>query len=400
VNLSGYRKFRLLLPALLLAPVPAFAQVTATVSASGQYEYNSNVFDLQPGFTFAGLGTDPRLSDEDYTYSGAVNLKDQWKQQTIFGDVSGSEVKYDYYSHLNHYIYSVDAGWNGTFASVVDGNLEVLRTHSMVPFTFVFQSALTLSTEQREQGGLGLQFLPRWRAEASAYTHTVTWPLPGDPNLAVDESEGELALKYVGTAGLTSGLSGEYLSGHYTGATNAALNATYRQWSGDWVVNEMSGRSSLTSAIGYSSRTTPGFTSRVNNISAVTGNINYSNQVTGKTSLSVALARLIHTYITNSGSEIDNSATLTANWQATYKTGFVVSYIWDYAQLPGQGNSPFGSNRLDHIQTASASITYQALRWLVFKPFVNYDTRNSDFIGANFDNWVVGANLTVQWQSP
>jgi hypothetical protein len=384
---------------LALLPIPAFAQITVGLSATGQYEYNSNVFDLQPGFTFLGLGPNPHLGDSDYTYSGAINIKGKWRQQTVYADANGDQVDYDYYTRLNHNAYKLDAGWKGTFGSVVDGNLEVSRIRSMVPFDYVFQSALSLSTEQREQGGFGLQFLPRWRFEVSGYTHTVTWPLPTDPNLAVDESEGELALKYVGTAGLTSGLSAGYLSGHYTGSINPALNPSYRQWSGNYVANYMSGRSTLVSAIGYTQRTSPGAASLLNSISAVTGNLNYSNQLTGKTSIGVILARMINTYITNSGSEIDNSATLTANWQATYKTGATISYIWDYAQLPGQGNRPFGSDRLDHIQTASAAVHYQALRWLALRPFVNYQTRSSNYVGGNFDAWVVGISLTLQWQS-
>jgi hypothetical protein len=373
--------------------------VTTALSASGQYEYNSNVLELDPGFPAYDLRPNSPRGDEDYIYSGAFDIKDQWKQQTIYADATGNEVNYDYYRQLNHETYKFDAGWNGDFGSAVDGNLEILRIRSMVPFEYVLESALTISTEQREQGGLGLQFLPRWRVEASGYTHTVTWPLPGDPNLAVDESEGALALKYVGTADLTAGLSGGYLTGHYTGATNPALDPAYRQWTGDFVTNEMTGRSTFAGAIGYTTRTSPGVSSVLNTISAVTGNADYSNQLTGKTSLSVALARGVSTYITNSGSEIDNSATLSANWQATYKVGVALGYIWDYAQLPGQGNNPIGSSRLDHIQTATASITYLALRWLSVKPFVSYLTRSSDYIGGNFNDLVIGANLTIQWQN-
>ena len=120
---------------------------------------------------------------------------------------------------------------------------------------------------------------------------------------------------------------------------------------------------------------------------------------TGKTSIGIILTRAVNTYITNSGSEIDNSAALSADWQATYKTGVAISYVWDYAELPGQRNRPFGSYRLDHIQTLSATITYQALRWLAIKPFANYRTRSSSYLGGNYDAWVLGVSLSLQWPS-
>jgi hypothetical protein len=63
--------------ALMMTRICIFARATTILSASDQYEYNSNVFDLEPSFTFFGLGRRPSLSDEDYTYSGANGLKDQ-----------------------------------------------------------------------------------------------------------------------------------------------------------------------------------------------------------------------------------------------------------------------------------------------------------------------------------
>jgi hypothetical protein len=384
---------------LVLSPLPALAQITLGVSATAQTEYNSNVFDLEPGFTFFGLGRSPRMADADQTYSAAANLKGQWRRQTLYADATGSRINYDYYTELNHETYKFDAGWNGMLGRVFDGNFEVIRNRSMVPFLYVFQSSLSLSTEQREQGGVGFQFLPRWRFEASGYTHTVTWPLPGNPDLQVHESEGDAALKYVGTAGFTSGLSGGYLKGNFTGSLNPALNPAYHQWTANYVANEMTGRSSLSAQAGYTRRTSLGARALQNNLSAVTGALNYTNQITGRSSVTVILARNISTYITNSGSEIDNSATLEGTWQATFKTGFTGSYVWDYAELPGQSNSPGSTDRLDHVQTLTAQITYQALRLLGVKGYASYQRRTSNYIGGDFDAWIVGASVTLSWQS-
>ena len=185
---------------LFLFPLPAFAQLSMTLAATGQYEYNSNVFDLASGVTYVGLGPQPRRFDTDLKYGGFYNIKDQLSQQTLFADSDYYQYNYDYYTDLDHHEYRLDGGWNGTFANIWNGNFEMLRTYSMVPFLDVFEQTLQISTEQREQGGLGVQFLPSWRFEGSGYTRDTTWPLPGEPNLALHESEGQAAVKYVGTA--------------------------------------------------------------------------------------------------------------------------------------------------------------------------------------------------------
>ena len=162
----------------------------------------------------------------------------------------------------------------------------------------------------------------------------------------------------------------------------------------------MSARSSLLGNIGYTDRSSPSAGAALNDISGLTGVLDYKNQVTGKSSVEVSLQRLINSYITNLGSEIDNIAALTLNWQATYKLDVAVLYSWDYAQFPGQGDNPPGSDRIDHVQNAGFRITYQALRWLVIKPYANYLTRSSNLTDASFDAAIAGINVTVQWQRP
>jgi hypothetical protein len=379
------------------------APLTMTLAATGEYQYNSNVFDLQPGFTVLGLPANSRLYDTTYTFTAAYDIKYQWQQQTVFADLAGSDILYDYYTQLNHHEYRVDAGWSGKVGDVVDGNFAVIRDQSMISFQELnlgivrSQSTLSLSTEQREQGGLGVQVLPRWRIEGSAYSREVTWPLPGEPNLKLDESEGQVAIKYLGTAALTSGAGVAYLSGNYTGASIPALNPPYQQRTASLVANYMGGRSNFVGQVGYSSRTSSGIDSAINNISGVTGSLSYDNQLTAKTSVAVVTARLINSNITNSGSEIDNTAALTLHWQPTFKTGASVGYNYTYSQFPAQGNPP-GSNRLDHLQLAILRLDYEALRWLAIKPYASYQLRRSNLIGGDFDASIYGVDLKVQWQ--
>jgi hypothetical protein len=396
---------------MLLLPGTAFAQLTAKLSATGEYQYDTNVFDVQTGFPIPGTN-DYHYSDSYYAYGAALGLNEQISQQNLYLNATGTEFTYDHFTELTHDEYNFNGGWNWKIGRNLDGTFEVLRTRSMVAFTEVTQLELAIDTEQREQANIGFQFLPRWRIEANGYTRKLLEPLPGQPNLQLTESNGGAALKYLGTAGLTSGLSADFTHGNYSG-TNGRFNPAYDQKtvalvatyqpsapSGPLAPNSdvptgPAGRSTFDGAVGYSKRTSPtGF----NSVSGLTGHLDYTNQLTGKTSAQVDLDRTINSYLTNSGSEIDTSAGVKALWQATYKIGVAAGYTWTYRYLPGQGYVS-GTDRGDHLQYASLTIDYEALPWLAIKPYANIQTRNSNYYGGNFNATVYGVSFTVQWQN-
>jgi len=240
-----------------------------------------------------------------------------------------------------------------------------------------------------------LLFASDWRLEGSGYTRTVKEPLGGSPNLQLSESSGTVAIKFIGNAGLTAGLDGGYLSGDYTGAV-ATADPSYRQTMVGLIANyDASGHSTFLGQVGYSHRSSG---TGIDNASGPTGELDYTNQLTAKTSVKLGLSRVINNYIFDTGSELDTNAAVTVNWQATYKLGVVAGYVWTYRELPGQGNAPVGSDRFDHVQFVSLKLDYEALQWLAIKPYYNLLTRGSDFVGGNFNATEFGILATVQWQ--
>ncbi len=380
---------------VLQLPCAAFAEVTYDASAIARYEYNTNVYDLQSGFAVPGT-SDYERSDTLYTYGAALDVNYLWSEQKLFANLSTSDFRYDHFTQLDHNEYNVDAGWKWKLGRIVDGTLEVLRDRIMVPFTSVENAQFVLQTEQRETALVGIEVSPDWRVEGSGRHSAIEQVLFGTPNIDLTESFGQLALKYIGVAGLTAGVSGGYTSGNFTGAS-AATQPAYQQTAGAVVVSyQPSGRSILNGALGYSDRTSE---SDLDSISGFTGKVDYTNQLTGKTSVQVQLSRIINSYIANLSSEIDDVAAMNVHWQATYRIGVAVGYSFTNRNLPGQGNAPVGGDRVDHLQYASLNIDYEAQRWLSIKPYVNLQTRSSNFIGGNFNATVYGLYFTVQWQN-
>ncbi len=215
----------------------AVAQLSMKTDATGQFQYNSNVFDLQNGVPISATNGAPisgpnafRYGDTYYAYTALADLNYQLSQQQFFLDASDTQYNYDHFTQLTHNEYNLDGGWGWKAGDLLNGVLEVSRSHTLVPFYDVPGSPIAYMTEQKEATKVDFQFVPDWRLEGSAFYHTITEPLPGTPDLTLFETSGTAALLYVARAGLTAGMSVNYLTGHYTGAPQT-LDPAYQQTS-------------------------------------------------------------------------------------------------------------------------------------------------------------------------
>jgi hypothetical protein len=115
-----------------------------------------------------------------------------------------------------------------------------------------------------------------------------------------------------------------------------------------------------------------------------------------KSSILFDAGRSIQSYVLTSGSEIDTSLGVTAEWQATYKLGVTLGYKYTYRDYPGQGNNPVGSERVDIQNSARLEIDYRPRKWLSIRPYANLQWRISDFVGGNFNANTFGVAVTAQ----
>ncbi len=377
------------------------AQFAIKTAVTSQFQYNSNVFDLENGFPIYGPNNQPiggpnefRHADTFYAYSALADLNYQWSQQQFYLYANDTQYDYDHFTQLTHNEYNVDGGWNWKLGRLLDGTLDVYRNRSLVAFTNVIQSEISFQTEQRESAKVDFQFVPDWRLEGTAFYHTIDEPLYGTPNLVLYEESGTAALLYTARAGLTAGLSVNYLAGHFTGAPQT-LDPAYQQTTEDLVATyKATGASTFKGELGYTRRTS---VNGIDNLSGPTGALDYKNQLTGKTSVDFRVDRQITSFIATTGSQIQTDASVNADWKATYKIDVQPGYTWTYLSMPGQGNTP-AQTRIDHMQYATLTIDYEALRWLSIKPYANLLIRSSNLIGATFNANTIGVYLTVNWQ--
>jgi hypothetical protein len=374
--------------ALIAIPMKAHAQFTGNASATGQFESNSNVFNLDSAVP--GTTAHPQ-ADTFLAYGAAFDLKYLWSKQELYASASTTEFNYQRFTELNHDDYKFETGLKWVLGELLDGKVDVTRTRTMVPFYDLAETTLSLSTEQRESALVGLKVTPEWRIEGSAYTDTLDEPIPVAPNLQAKESAGTVAAKYLGIVGFTSGMYVGYQSGSFEG-TNGTLNPDYHQTMEGLTATYQSSRTTMDGKIGYSRRTS---TTGTDNTSGLTGEFKLKDQLTPKTDLEAELGRAINSYLLNTGSEIDTTAGVTANWQTTYKLLVSLGYTYTYRDYPRQGNDPVGSNRIDHQQYATLAVDYRPQRWIIIKPYANLLVRNSDYIGGKFNSTIIGVYVTV-----
>jgi hypothetical protein len=379
--------------AALILPILAQAQFTGKASATGQFESNSNVFDLESGAPQPG-NNDFRRGDTFLGYGAEFDGDYALGRQDLFFTANTKEYHYQRFTELDHDDYKLDAGWNWKLGGLLDGKIDVTRTRSMVPFYDLSGSsvlALSLETEQKETAQIGLKITSDWRIEGSAYTSKAEEPIPEAPNLQLTQTSGTTSIEYLGITGLTSGLTAGYLTGNYTGSTLTA-NPSFSQSTVGFLSKYKFSRTTIEGQVGYTRRDSDTGT---DNTAGVTGLVEFTDQLTPKTGFTAKIDRTINSYFLNTGSEIDTEAAAGFIWQATFKLAVSPGYSFTYRDFPGQGNNPVGSNRVDIQEVVTMNITYQPQRWLLIKPYANVQTRRSTFIGGHYSAAIVGVSVTV-----
>jgi len=379
-------------------PLQAFSQFNGKAAATAQYESNSNVFDLNSGFGSPAL-TQGRRSDTYYAYGAQFDSQYDWSRQQFYASASASRYNYQHLTDLDHTGYIFDGGLRWKLGGTLYGRFDVTRNRNMVPFynlsgNLAGVSALTLSilTEQRETAEFGMHLTSLWNLEGSAYTSKTDQPILGAPNLQLKQNGATGLLNYLGFGGLTSGLSATYLKGDYEGSTTQ-LNPSFTQTTVGFLAKYKRTRTTFDGQLGYSHRTS---VAAFDNTSGFTGLVDFTDQLTSRTSITLKADRQINNYVLNAGSEIDSDLGGSLLWQATYKSAFTVSYTFSYRDFPGQGNNPVGSRRVDIQEYVTFGINYQPRQWLLIKPYYNAQTRRSTLVGGHFSSTIWGVNLAVQ----
>jgi hypothetical protein len=378
----------------LVVPAVVNAQASFNPYVSAQVEHDSNVFRVPNAQTAALLTGDSTLSDTDERYIAGVNGTYLWSLQKLTGNFEARRIEYNHFGYLSHseYLGNLQLDWK--LGRELDGILQFRQERVAAAFENRDSSTLTVNQDRNLLGRLNYNFAPDWRLETGVNFHTLEAPLQLYPNFTEHETGSRVGIDYLGIANLTYGILVERIDGDYTHAVGVG---PYRQTSFLFTTTyKVSGLSSLNGSIGYTKRNQ---TLPAGNVGGVTGNIGYTRQLTGKTSLTMQVVRAVNSYVAAGGSEIDTMASLGVNWQATYKLGVGFNYSYIRSTFAGDvipGTATVG--RLDHTPQGLLNVTYQLFRQLQLKGYLSRESRSSNYELDTFNDTTVGIQALAHWR--
>jgi hypothetical protein len=379
--------------------ITAFAGVQLSPYAAGEYEHSSNIFYQGGGLATTPVGTNGSGTADSILKSRlGIDAEYDWSQQKFFATAEGRRFVYNNFSSLDHNEGLLNGGLDWKLTHLLDGALEYRHERRMVPFSEIPSTrTLFLETEDIGTAAVNVQVAARWRWENRFKIRNLDSPRAGLPNLKLRETSEHEAVRYLVVGGLSVGLDAEYLQGSFSGITGLATpfytpTSSYHQTTGQLAVDyKVSGLSTLNAAVGYTSRSDLGGAGTA----AVSGQVRYERELTGKTSASLQLFRLVNSYVTTAGTEVDTGVAAKLIWRPTERIEVSPGYYYTQSSFPGQTFGS-GSSRSDNFQAITLDVRYHVLDSVELHPYSRYNVRRSNIASDGFNVTEVGLELLVK----
>jgi hypothetical protein len=384
----------------------ASALTTFNPFATVTVEHHSNIFqrpsDAPPQL---GLRNGP-FGDTITRYLVGASVDLTWGLDALSFSAQGSRYDYDHYGNLKHN----DSRFGGLFkwhlGPIVDGNLEYSQTKSMTPLGDTLSQQLEIQTDKLLSGLVRIRVMPLWRVDLQPTWREFDLPLPAFPLFGYRETGLAGSINYLGISKLTAGLRLEYINGAYHHIAAATkYDQKIAQLTANYAVTNLS---SFDMQAGYTWRNTnlangadanlisSGLAGFVGNTTAFTGSLGFTRRLSVKTSVSVKAFREVDSYVAGANSEISTGSEASIKWDPDVKFRVILSYR--YARQAIQGDLAIAqfADRTDRTQDGRLSVEYRARRWLSLRPYAERQTRSSNLHAANFNDTVVGIDLTAR----
>lgn len=397
--------------ALLLCATLAHAEGAIIPHARISYEHDSDLLlapDKPSSLPIDGSGQ-PRLEDSFEDYSFGIDGEDRWRDNRLYLTTNFSRFEYQNFTQLNHDEFAGTTGLDWTATHKIKGNIGGEYSRHLLSFidaTAIDNATPTnsyvsyLETTEAAKASATYDMNSHWSTEAGGSYSTAKLPDAGAISYDLNQSEGNVGVKYIGSARLTTGISIDRASGNYKESSQPGYTQTVYQYTIDYKIGA---RTSVSGGIGYTIRaqSDPQINLDLDN-SATTGSFTFSQQLTAKTSYYLQFQRLVNTYNAALGSQLTTGGSAGLTWQATPKISLSGTYERDQAQVTGAfsgvGTASSDSHRNDNIDIANVNIKYNALRWLTISPYYRYQKRVSQVDNFDFNNSAYGINFEARFQ--
>ena len=393
-NKGVFRKITLL-PFVLLTfnalPVQADELDTLQFRVGENIVHESNVFRLSDS-------TDPQTtignsnkSDTVAITNVGIKLNKSYSLQRVELDVSAEDHHYTRFSKLNFNALNYVAALRWSITPRLYGNVTGTRRDYVDTVADVQNTGqLNRRSDRLNAADAEYEIAGPLRLVGGIFERSSTSSLPLTFEGSSRVHGAEAGLRYVLGSGTSAAYRykngrGDYPDRLLSGQFAKSFKDREHEFRFSW---EPTGKSTIQARVSQFSRFHDGLPTR--DFSGVTGQVDASLAVTGKTSITTGLIRDLGSYQTPTTSYfVGNRFFVTPVWKPTEKTAVRLRY--DYGVRDFKGTSGFsGTSRRDTTNIASLALEWQPIRALKLIAFAQQENRKSSDFGFNYKNASIG----------
>jgi len=384
----------------------AHASTDVSPYLSVDFQHNSNVFAAGNDVPLIA-GRDSRADSFAHYLAGAVaDLK--WGADTLALNVEGGKYNYIKNTILDHYEIKFGSLLDWQLTPILSGDLGYEQGRTRTPPADALVQDLELQTDRSAHATVKILLSPRWRLDLHPIWHSLDTPIVGYPEFGYRETTAAVRINYLGIQKLTAGLRGEYVDGSYH---NVIAATKYTQKTAGVASNyAITGFSSFDMQAGYTWRNSSlvnpadadlpqvSQTGLLGDTKTFTGAMGLTRRFSVKTAMALKVYREVGSYVASANPTVNTGAELSANWRPDAKLALQLAYRYEKQQISGPQITIDENvdNRDDHSHDIQGSLTYQATRWLAFRPYAEYQSRKSTLQQANYDTLLFGITVTAR----
>ncbi|WP_420468476.1 outer membrane beta-barrel protein [Panacagrimonas sp.] len=382
----------------------ASGQVQAALAivpfVSGSVEYDNNVLRLPNNATALQQRGDPRREDAVKTYSVGVGADYSMGAQSLKLGVAANRTEYNRFTELDFEGHEVSGSLNWAVGSIVNGSVTLRDARALENFAgrtdAVGDRAVRDNTTVAADAKLRL--LSRYEFRPGLQASRARYSLSTSQQQDLDEETLKFGLSYVGSGRGDIGLEAVVGQGDYLRRTpGPGVIEEYDQLTlqlvGTWQPSPIT---TFSFGAGSSRRDNRGVD--VGDNSAFVGNLNVSRTVSVKTSLYTGVYRSV------SSSELQGESTVVStgwnvggNWKPVEGLSFNANFLLQDDRFEDSIAVDNGGERRDDLQSASVSAEYTVRRWLVLKPYYEWEDRSAEIPGGSYKAYQAGLEVKLQF---
>lgn len=381
-----------LVAALVTLPPSVHADERLQPYLYTQAEYHSNLLALRDRAQGLEQNGDDELSDLVMRAVAGLDSTLALDELSLRGNLEARQVYFGHYDALDHSEYLLDVTLGGLLPRDLIGEIAYRQERRMAAFSDRDSGALAIELERVLSAQLAHDLSDDWHLQAAARGRRLESPLPAAPGFRTEEAGIELAVQRGAEHRITWGLRSGYTGGRFA---DHPAGGEFRQYSVALTADhDVPDLYRIGAQLGYTQREDEAGSGR--DRSGVTGVLAYERIVSAKTRIEVQAFRRIRSFIAGPASEQETGADLEVSWQPTLKVGLTGAFQWTHSAFEDSPMPSSFRSRSDRHQIVALMLSYEALPWLVVRPYLYGRLRDSNRADQDFDGTMVGIGLQAR----